>query len=130
MPRTHEICTSWIRTAIIPTAARLLLLGLFAAAGCTQEERRTTARSAAQVATASVTATATGQSTTRTTRSRRFTGIKPDGHGGFDSSEAQRAALAQAEFWSVHNNDVIKPFLPTLPATRPTAATVTPFGGR
>ncbi len=125
--RTHGI-----RTAIVAASGGgLVLLGLFAAAGCTRNERTTTARSAArsaaQFAAASVTTTAAGQSTTP---SRRSTGVKLNGNGGFDASEAQKAALAQAYYWRDHHNDVIKLFRPTTQPTTPaTGGALTPFTG-
>jgi hypothetical protein len=115
MRRTHGFRTNVVTSA----AGGLIVLGLFAAGGCTPEERTTTARSAAQVAAASVTTTAAGQSTA-TTASRRSSGIKVDGRGGFDASEAQQNVLKRAKYAQEHNNDVIKPYLPsTRPSSQP-----------
>ena len=118
--RTHGIRTTTL------TGPALLLLGLlFVAAGCTQEERQTTARSAAQVAAASVTTTATGQSTTTTTPRRGSSGIKPNGRGGFDMSQAQKNALARMHYIRDHHNEAFKAFRPTTqPTSRP--ATIIP----
>ena len=113
--RTHGIRT----TVVACAAGGLVSLGLLAAVGCTREERTTTARSAAQVAAASVTTTAAGQSTA-TTPTRRSSGIKLDGRGGFDASEAQQNVLKRAAYIQAHNNDVFKPYQPsTQPTTRP-----------
>jgi hypothetical protein len=115
--RTHGIRT----TVAAAAAGGVVALGFFAAAGCTREERTTTARSAAQVAAASVTTTATGQSTA-TTPSRRSSGIKLNGRGGFDASEAQQDALKRAYYMRDHHNDVFKPYRPsTQPTSQPAA---------
>jgi hypothetical protein len=111
--RTHGICTT-----VAAAAGGVVALG-FLAAGCTREERTTTARSAAQVAAASVTTTATGQSTASTTP-RRSSGIKLNGRGGFDASEAQQNALKRAYYMRDHHNDVFKPYrASTQPTSQP-----------
>ena len=114
--------TQGIRTGAA-TALCLLLFGLFLAVGCTQQERTTAARSAAQVAAASVTTTAAGQSATTVRRSS--SGVKPNGRGGLDSTEARKAALARLHYMRDHMQDVMKPFRPTSqPTTQRTITTI------
>ena len=114
--RTHGIRTT-TGTGTAAAAGGVVALALLAAAGCTREERRTTARSAAQVAAASVTTTAAGQTTTTP---RRSSGIKLNGRGGFDASEAQQNVLKRAYYTRDHHNDVFKPFRPsTQPTSQP-----------
>lgn len=100
-------------------ALGLLALGLLPIAGCTQEERRTTARSAAQSAATLVTAAA-GQAATSTTAApgRAASGVKPNGRGGFDASAAQKAALNRAHYIRDHKHEIFRPYRPT---TRPTS---------
>ena len=114
--RTHGI-----RTAVT-TSFALLLLGVFLAAGCSQQQQQQATTSAAQVASAVVT-TATGQSNT-TSRRVVPSGVKPNGRGGIDASEAMKAARARLHYMRDHRNDIMKPWRPsTQPATQPTTAT-------
>ena len=70
------------------------LLGLVLIAGCTKNERRV----ATQNATASAVTAAQGAAATATTpRPAPYKPqIKPNGRGGYDASEAQKAALTRA----------------------------------
>jgi hypothetical protein len=113
--------TLGFRTVVCAVAAGGLFAGgVLTTSGCTRTERRVTAQQAAQAAAMSVTTTAAGHTTT--TPGRRSIGVKPNGRGGFDASEAQKAALARAHYMRDHHNDIMKPFRPT---TRPTSQPVT-----
>ena len=114
--RTHGIHTNVVTAA----AGGLTVLGLLASGGCMQQAQTAAAASAAQVAVAAVTSvtSAVGGQTAASTTPRRSSGIKVDGRGGFDASEAQQNVLKRAKYAQEHNNDIIKPYLP---ATRPTS---------
>ena len=121
--RTHGI-----RTASV-FAGGMVALGLLGAAGCAQQAATAAAASATQVATAAVasavTTTATGQSATTpaTPAPQRAPGVKPNGRGGFDASNAQKAALTRAHWMRDHHNEAFKPYRPTTqPTSQPTVA--------
>ena len=76
------------------------------------------AASASQLATTTVTTSVTGQNPTP--RPRRNTGVKFNGRGGFDTSEARAAALRHAHWVRDHHNEVFRPSWPKPPTSMPT----------
>ena len=114
-----------IRPISLAAAGGALLLGFGLACGCTKTERRVAgtqaAAQASQVATTAVTTTVAGQNPT--TRRRWNSGIKPDGRGGFDSSELRAAAQRQAHWMTAHRNEVYRPSSVFGPASRPRPTT-------
>ena len=124
MTRTNDSRTTpnRDRPIILAAVGGALLLGLIAVAGCTRTERRVAgsqaASQASQVATTAVTTTVTGQNPTP--RPRQSSGIKFNGRGGFDSSEARAAALRHAHWIRDHHNQVFRPSWPKPPTSMPT----------
>ena len=122
MTRTTGTRSTQFGTILVAASGGMLLLGLAAASGCTQSERRVTASQAAvqasQVATTAVTTTVTGQNPTTGPR-RNTSGIKFNGRGGYDSSEARAAALKRAHWFRDHHNEVFRPSWPKPPTSMP-----------
>ena len=111
--------TFGIRTVVV-SAGVASALGLFITAGCAQQQAATQAAQAVQLASAAVTSVAGGQSHASTTNPRYASGIKLNGRGGFDASQAQKNALARAHYIRDHHNDVFKPYRPsTQPTSQP-----------
>ena len=142
--------TRTYRTFIVGAAGGCLLAGFFVAAGCTSQQQQAAANAAASAvgmqapqlaSTTTVTSTVAGQPKPKTYPS----GIKFNGRGGYDSSQAQRNALARAHWFRDHHNEVYRPSWPkpvttTQPATsqpvtasstmlgRPKGSGITPYG--
>jgi hypothetical protein len=99
------------------------MLGLVVSAGCMQTEQQVAgmgvqaAAQASQVAASAVTTTVTGQNPAP--RPRQNSGIRFNGRGGFDSSEAQAAALRHAHWIRDHHNQVFRPSWPKPPTSMP-----------
>jgi hypothetical protein len=117
---TTGLHTRHYRTFAVITTGGSLLLGFLLAAGCTQTERSTTASQAAmqasQLASTTVTSALAGQNSKPKTYS---SGVKFNGRGGYDSSQAQRNALARAHWFRDHHNEVYRPSWPKPVTTKP-----------
>lgn len=105
------------------TAAAVAAFGLSAAltsGGCAEAAAAQSAVGASQVAASAVTTTLAGAQQPAN-RPRQSTGVKFNGRGGYDVSEAQKMALKRAHWVRDHHNEVYRPSHPKPPSSQPSS---------